>query len=114
MKRSSLLRLQAAYYIASGAWPLLSRASFEAITGPKKEWWLVQMVALLAVTNGTAIAVGSCSKKADRETTTLSLLSALSFAVIDTIYVLKRRIPPVYLGDAALELSLIGLLSNTK
>jgi hypothetical protein len=38
----------------------------------------------------------------------------LSFAVIDTIYVLKRRIPPVYLGDAALELSLIGLLSNTK
>lgn len=53
------LQLQGAYYIATGMWPLMSRRAFEAVTGPKTDWWLVQMVGLLAVSIGTTIAIGA-------------------------------------------------------
>lgn len=33
-------RGQAAYYIVTGPWPLLSLRSFEAVTGPKADEWL--------------------------------------------------------------------------
>ncbi|MGH7661110.1 MAG: hypothetical protein ACRENA_09390 [Vulcanimicrobiaceae bacterium] len=51
-----VLKLQAGYYIATGIWPLLSMRSFEAITGPKTDRWLVRMVGLLAATIGNAHA----------------------------------------------------------
>jgi|SRR5579884_688067 len=113
-QRTPALRLQAGYYIATGAWPLLSRSTFEAVTGAKKDWWLVQMVGLLALTNGAAIAAGTRNEDARNETLILSLLSALSFAAIDIVYALERRISPVYLADAALELLLIAYLLSTK
>ncbi len=31
-----------AFYVATGIWPVLSRRSFEAVTGPKREDWLVK------------------------------------------------------------------------
>ncbi len=107
-RRTNALRFQAAYYIATGAAPLLSRRAFEAVTGPKRDWWLVQMVGMLAVGNGIALAAGSASaargRDPSRETIALSLCSALAFATIDTVYALKGRIAPVYLADAALEM----------
>jgi hypothetical protein len=108
------LRFQAAYYIITGAWPLLSRRAFEAATGRKRDWWLVQMVGLLALTNGIAIAGGARSDQPSKETLMLSVLSAASFATIDTVYALKRRISPVYLADAALELLIAACVVNTK
>ncbi|MGQ0534782.1 MAG: hypothetical protein ACT4PT_01775 [Methanobacteriota archaeon] len=33
--------VQTAYYLAMGGWPLVHRASFEAVTGPKTDDWLV-------------------------------------------------------------------------
>jgi hypothetical protein len=109
-RRRSALRFQAAYYIVSGACPLISRRAFEAVTGPKSDWWLVQMVGLLAVTNGIAIAVGSRNEHITRETVTLSVLSALSFAAIDTVYGLKGRISKIYLGDAIVEAILVAMV----
>ena len=41
---------QGAYYVASGLWPIFHRRSFEAVTGPKKDWWLVVTVGV----SGTA------------------------------------------------------------
>jgi hypothetical protein len=109
--RLSALRFQAAYYIVTGAWPLLSRRAFEAVTGPKRDWWLVQMVGLLALTNGVAIGVGARSERPSKETLTLSLLSALSFGAIDTIYAFKRRISPLYLADAVLEAAIAACVT---
>jgi hypothetical protein len=60
MDRRTLLRLQGAYYIASGSLPLVSMALFERITGPKRDRWLVQMVALLAVSIGVSCTVFQC------------------------------------------------------
>jgi len=38
----------------------------------------------------------------------LAIGSALSLALVEVIYVAKRVISPIYLGDAAIELMLIG------
>ena len=107
-RRRAALRLQAAYYIATGAAPLLSRRAFEAVTGPKTDWWLVQMVGLLAVTAGVVLAIGASADEPSRETIALSGLAAASFGAIDVIYALKRRISPIYLADALAEAALAG------
>ena len=36
--------IQAAYYTLTGIWPIVHRRSFEAVTGRKTDYWLVQMV----------------------------------------------------------------------
>jgi hypothetical protein len=106
-RRRTALAIQAAYYIASGSMPLLSRRTFEALTGPKRDWWLVQMVALLAVTSGLTIAVGLQSgREPSRETLVLSALSAASFSAIDLCYSLNGTISPIYLADAFIEAAL--------
>ena len=38
---------QGGYYVATGVLPFVSRRAFEALTGPKREWWLVQTVGAL-------------------------------------------------------------------
>lgn len=81
--RRAALQAQAAYYIATGLWPLMSRSAFERVTGPKADWWLVQMVGLLAVSAGVT-----------------------SFAGIDTVHALRGRISKIYLADAVVELAL--------
>lgn len=108
--RRAALQFQAAYYVGTGLWPLASRRSFEAVTGPKVDWWLVQMVGLLAATIGTAIAVGTREQRPAPAIRTLAVLSAFSFAGIDIAYVARRRISPIYLGDAAVELALIAAI----
>jgi hypothetical protein len=55
--RQRLLGFQAAYYCLTGIWPLLHLASFEAVTGPKTDDWLVKMVGLLAAVIGATLGV---------------------------------------------------------
>lgn len=104
------LRIQAVYYVGTGLWPLASRRTFEAVTGPKTDWWLVQMVGLLAGTIGTAIAMGAREERPPPAIRTLGVLSALSFAGIDVVHAARRRISPIYLADAVLELALAAAI----
>src|SRR5579864_1193215 len=71
---------QGAYYVATGLTPLISRKAFERATGRKRDWWLVQMVGLLAVTVGSSLLVGACARSVTAETRALAILSAVSFA----------------------------------
>lgn len=103
---------QAAYYILTGVWPLLHMGSFEAITGPKVDDWLVKMVGLLAATIGVTLAVAVRTGRWGAEVRALAILSALSFAAIDLRYALSGRISPIYLADAAAELLLVALLAG--
>jgi hypothetical protein len=105
MRRRAVLAM-AAYYLVSGAWPLLSMRSFEAVTGPKADRWLVKTVAALVLANGTTLAVGARRERIALETEVLALTSALAFSAIDVTYVLRGRIRPVYLCDVAVELAL--------
>jgi hypothetical protein len=55
----TILTLQAIYYLFTGIWPLVHLASFEAVTGPKTDDWLVQTVGVLAAVIGAALFIGS-------------------------------------------------------
>lgn len=114
-RRRTALAIQAGYYLASGMFPLVSRRGFETLTGPKRDWWLVQMVGLLAISAGAVLASGVKAREPSAETLLLSALSAVSFAAIDTIYGLNRTISPIYLADAAVELALCAaVLTPTR
>jgi hydrogenase/urease accessory protein HupE len=111
---SPLLRatlwLQAGYYLLTGLWPWLHLASFEAVTGPKTDDWLVRTVGLLVAVIGLSLAVAARQRQATPATMVLAIGTALAFLAIDVGYVLVGRIPPVYLADALAEVVLLVLL----
>jgi hypothetical protein len=100
-----LLRAQSIYYGITGAWPVIHMPSFEAITGPKTDDWLVHMVGLLTV----AIAVTIWPRTAVVPTSirTLAIWAAASYTVIDVVYTVLGVISPIYLMDAVVEVGII-------
>lgn len=100
----SLARLQAAYYVATGVWPIAHMKSFEAVTGPKVDHWLVRTFGALVTAAGAALAAGSREPRS-RALVVLGGGTALALSAAEIVYVLERRISPVYLLDAALELA---------
>lgn len=105
---NSLARVQGAFYVATGVWPILHLRSFEAVTGPKPEGWLVKTVgALIGVAGGVMWAAGS-KKRVTPEIKALAVGCAAALTVVDVVYVAKDRIAPVYLLDAVAETGLIA------
>ena len=105
-----VLTVQAVYYLITGIWPILHMASFEAVSGPKTDDWLVRMVALLVVVIGATLWVAVRRRTWSREIRVLAIGSALAFAAIDIRYALGGRISPIYLADAGVELAIVALL----
>jgi len=52
-----LLMTQGAYYTATGIWPWISLKTFELVTGPKVDDWLVHTVGALAAAIGATLLV---------------------------------------------------------
>ncbi len=94
---------QGLYYVAIGIWAALALDSFTAVTGPKTDIWLVRTVGLLIVAAGIVLLVSGLRAKAVFEIALLAVLTAVSLAVIDVIYVLTGAIDSIYLLDALLE-----------
>jgi hypothetical protein len=51
----SMIAAQGLYYILTGLWPVVSMQSFELVTGPKTDDWLVQTVGLLLAVIGMTL-----------------------------------------------------------
>jgi hypothetical protein len=102
-----LARLQAIFYVATGIWPFVSMRSFEAVTGPKADRWLVKTVGALVAVIGCALGLASRRRLAP-EIVLVAAGSAAALATIDTVYVARRRISPVYLLDAVTEIALVA------
>jgi len=99
---------QGVFYVATGVWPLVSPGTFQMVTGPKVDMWVVKTLGgMIAVVGGVLCAAGARGE-VPREVRALGALSAASLAAADAVYVLKGRISRVYLLDAAVELALIG------
>jgi hypothetical protein len=107
-----VLAAQGVYYLLTGIWPLVSIRTFELVTGPKTDDWLVQTVGVLAGVIGATLLVGGLRVRPRLETLVLSLGAALGFAGVDVTFVLAGRIPPIYLADAAAELVFIVLVGG--
>jgi hypothetical protein len=81
--------------------------SFEAVTGPKVDRWLVKTVGALVAVIGSGLALASRRRQLAPELMLVAAGSAAALATIDTVYVAKRRISPVYLLDAVAEIALV-------
>jgi hypothetical protein len=98
---------QAFYYVVTGLWPLVSYATFEAVTGPKTDRWLVHTIGLLLVAIGAALFAGARRTAPGVETLVLAACCASAFIAIEVFYVLNGVIAPVYLGDAIVQLCML-------
>lgn len=115
MNRRTLERLaervwlaQAIYYLISGIWPVVEIRSFQALTGPKVDLWLVKTVGLLVAVVGAALGVAGARRRITLETAMVAMGTSAGLAAIDAVYVARRRISLVYLLDAAGELLMLA------
>src|SRR5688500_15673629 len=99
---------QSLYFLVTGIWLLLSISTFEAVTGPKTDDWLVQTVGVLIVVVAIVIAVAAIRQNITFETVLLAVGSAIGLAIVDLVFVAQRVISTVYLLDAVAEFILIG------
>lgn len=97
-----------AYYLATGLWPLASMRTFELVSGPKTDHWLVRTVGLLVAAIGGTLAFSARRGRLPPEVPLVATSSAASLAAIDVVYALKGRISRVYLLDALAEGLLIA------
>jgi hypothetical protein len=105
-----LLRLlgwfQGIFYVLTGVWPLVSIGTFQLVTGPKLDLWLVKTVGLLIAVIGLALLAGAKRRRIGPELVLLAAGSAASLAAVDIVYALSGRISDIYLLDAAVEIPL--------
>ena len=106
MRRTALA--QGIFYVATGMWPIIHLRSFEAVSGKKRDDWLVKTTGALIAAVGCALLVGALERRRSKAVATLGIASAAALAAADVVFVAKGTIPRVYLGDAAAELAAIG------
>jgi hypothetical protein len=115
MKRKKIERLaqsvwlvQAGYYLVSGIWPLVEIRSFQALTGPKTDRWLVKTVGLLVTVIGAGLAMAGARRRITPEVAAIAIGCGAGLSAIDVVYVSRSRISPVYLLDAVAHAFILG------
>jgi uncharacterized membrane protein HdeD (DUF308 family) len=101
--RTSITRLQGAYFVVTGLWSLAHYRSFEALTGRKTDRWLVRTVGLLVVVIG-AVLLRHPRSAAARE---IGELSSAAFVVGDVLAVAAGQ-SWIYIADAVVEVGLVA------
>jgi hydrogenase/urease accessory protein HupE len=106
---SKVAALQGVYYIATGVWPILNMYSFEAVTGPKTDDWLVRTVGVLVIVVGLVLLSAAMKRQVGAPIAILGIGTAFGMAFIDFFYAMRGVIWPIYMLDGLGELALIGL-----
>jgi hypothetical protein len=97
---------QGLYFAATGLWSLVDIRSFQRVTGPKTDLWLVKTVGVLVTVIGSVLTQAALRGAVSPEVKALALGSAVGLGGVDVVYTLKRQISPIYLLDALLEAAL--------
>jgi hypothetical protein len=100
----SMIAAQGIYYIVTGLWPLASMRSFELVTGPKTDDWLVQTVGMLLAVIGISLLARVRRARPAADTRLLGGGTALAIGGMDVFVVLTGQAPPIYLADAVVEI----------
>lgn len=108
----SLSRAHGLFNVATGLWPVVHMRSFEAVSGPKVDRWLVRTVGGLMAVNGLAQLTATRSEQ--RLSRWLGVGSAAWLAAIDVRYASSGRISRIYLLDAAVELAWVAAWAATR
>lgn len=108
MTESSVALVQGMYFAGTGIWPLVHIRSFQLITGPKTDLWLVKTVGVIITAIGTGLIQAGWNNEVTPAVAVIAVASAAGLAGIDILYAAKKKvISPVYLLDAVAEIALI-------
>jgi hypothetical protein len=99
--------VQGIYFAITGIWPLVNMASFEAVTGPKMDHWLVQTVGAILVVIGVSLCAAARARVLNAGNYLLGAGSALALMIVDIVFTANRSIDPIYLVDAGAECLLL-------
>src|SRR3712207_4779893 len=91
---------QAVFYVTTVVWPLVSINTFQRVTGPKVDLWLVKTAGVLIMAVGAVLGLAGRRRRVTTEIALLAVGCAAGLTAIDVVYVTKRRISPIYLLDA--------------
>ena len=100
--------VQGIYFLVTGIWPIISMRTFLAVTGPKTDLWLVKTVGLILAVIGAVLIYAQMTAAVNPPVVFLAIGAAASLTVVEIVYVLKKVISPIYLGDAIAEVILIA------
>ena len=100
--------LQGSYYLITGLWAIVHIESFQKITGPKTDLWLVKTVGLLLAVIGAGLLLAASRQQFEPAVVLIAMGSAAALIAIELVYVAKRTISRIYLLDAAIEAGLIA------
>lgn len=104
----SVALVQGLFYVATGLWPLFSPGTFQRVTGPKADFWLVKTFGLFIAVVGAVLLLAAARRAVSLEVALLAAGGAAALAACDVAFVARRRIGPVYLLDAAAEAALVA------
>ena len=99
----SLSRAHGLFNVATGLWPVVHIRSFEAVSGPKVDRWLVRTVGGLMAANGLAQLTARGSEQ--RLSAQVGIGTSTVLAAADVRYGATGRISRIYLLDAAVQLA---------
>ena len=118
LAHSSVLNVatfQGVFYITTGIWPLVHMKSFEKVTGPKTDHWLVKTVGLLVAISGLALLRSGLRAKStaterpqfSQDATLIGIGQAACLGSVSLYYSAIGRISKVYMLDTLVEYSLV-------
>ncbi len=96
----------------TGMAPFVSREAFEAITGPKREWWLVQTVGAVVTAVGAGLIAAGARRQATPEVVGIAAGCAAGLGTIDVYHATYGRISRIYLLDAACQYAALAALAR--
>ena len=100
---------QGLYFFVTGIWPLIDIVSFQKVTGPKTDLWLVKTVGSLIAVIGLVLFIAGWSGDFGFEIVVLAVGSSLALTLVDFVYVGNGTISRIYLLDAVIEIVIISL-----
>ena len=103
----TLAILQGAYFLTTGVWPLFSIRTFQMVTGPKNDLWLVKTVGITIAAIGAPLILAGARGEVNPAIVLLAVGSAGGLGAVDVIYSSRKVISPVYLLDAVVEAVLV-------
>jgi hypothetical protein len=101
-------RVQAGVFGLGGMWSVVHRRSFEAVTGPKVDYWLVRTVGLLLTAVAAVLWRAADHDRLTPEVRLLGASTAAALLAVDVRYVAKRRIRRVYLLDGLAQAGILA------
>jgi hypothetical protein len=106
--QQGVLVAQGLYFLLTGLWPIVDIASFQAVTGPKTDLWLVRTVGVLIAVIGSVLLLAARQERPPTEVIALGIGAAAGLTVVDLVIVFTRTVSPIYLLDAVLEGAIVA------